>query len=414
MKIISSASLLVLLTALFICSCGPAATTTGKRTSDSISQLPAKNIIKREDQKLDLYAPGIMVGKTLYICGHGDFKPGEDYSVKTRGCLDGIGRTLKMAGLGFENVVQTWVMLEDMTKMEEMNRTFAEYFPNNPPARTTFGAAQIPGESEMEITAIAYADLSERKILGETGRLFSSGVLAGNTLYIAGKGSALPDGKHPPTFEEQVRQAMRKVGDTLRMSGLDYRHVVCSNVYIDNYDNYGIVNKVYSEFFEFGNEPARLTIFSDEIPGGSHIEITCIATTDLATRRVVRPSSMIYGPEGLAMTRSPAVWAGNTLYMSYQTGYVPGKGIISTDLGNQFRQMARNHYDVLDEAGLKHSDIVWGHVFLRDVNDYGEMNKIYREYFTNPPGVRTCFQPNWGYEKNDILVRSLFIAARCQ
>ena len=375
------------------------------------SQLPVKKIVKPENRKLGFYAPGVMVGKTLYICGHGDFA-GDSYAEKTKACLEGIGRTLKLAGMGYENIVQTWFMLEDLGQMEEMNKVFKEYFPNNPPARTTFGAYDIPNDCEMEITAIAYADLSERKTIGSKDRLFSSGVITGNTLYISGKGSNLPDGKHPQTFEEQVRQTMRNVEAVLTEAGLDFRHIVWSNVYIDNYDNFGIVNKVYSEFFEFGNEPARLTVFVDDIPGGSHVEITCVATTNLSSRRVVRPASMKYGQEGAAITASPAVWAGNTLYLSYQTGYVPGKGIETYNLETQFRQMAWNVTDILAEAELTRSDIVWGHVFLRNNDDYKEMNKYYTEYFSTPPFVRTCFRSNQGYEKNLIRLQTAFIAAK--
>ena len=77
-------------------------------------------------------------------------------------------------------------------------------------------------------------------------------------------------------------------------------------------------------------------------------------------------------------------------------------------------QMARNHMDILDVAGLKLEDVVSGCVYLRDINDYGAMNAIYREYFSRGPGVRTCLMPNSGYEKNDVRVRASFIAARTQ
>jgi enamine deaminase RidA (YjgF/YER057c/UK114 family) len=173
-----------------------------------------------------------------------------------------------------------------------------------------------------------------------------------------------------------------------------------------------VANKVYSEFFEFGDEPARATVFVDWIPGGSHVEITCIATTDLASRKVVRPASMKYGANESAMTASPAVWAGNTLYLSGLTGFNPLEGATSSDLGKQVHQMARNHMDVLDAAGLQLEDIVSGCVYLRDIDDYRPMNEIYRKYFSRGPGVRTCLMPNSGYEKNEVLVRASFIAAR--
>ena len=74
--------------------------------------------------------------------------------------------------------------------------------------------------------------------------------------------------------------------------------------------------------------------------------------------------------------------------------------------------MARNHIAVLEAAGLTLEDIASGCVYLRDMKDYEPMNAVYRPYFSRGVAVRTCLMPNSSYEKNDILVRASFIAAR--
>jgi enamine deaminase RidA (YjgF/YER057c/UK114 family) len=363
---------------------------------------------------LGLFAPGVLVGKTLYVSGKGDYKPEEGIAEKTRNCLTVVREVLKQADMDMQNVVQAWVYLEDINAYSEMNKVYAEFFPVNPPARTTLGVNTVPGESQMEITTIAYKDLRERKVIGTpaAGLPFSPGVLAGTTLYISGKGDQLADGTHPATFEEQVRQAMKNVGTVLEAAGLDFRNVVMNHVYLDNTDNYSTANKVYSEFFEFGDEPARATVFVDHIPGGSHVEITCLATTDLPSRKVVRPPSMKYGLNETAPTASPGVWAGDILYLSAQPGFVPGEGLVSDDLETQFRQMVRNQRDVIEAAGLGLKDLVSGNIYLRDINDYTPMNELYREYFTASPGVRTTLQQNSGYEKNSVRVRASFLFTR--
>src|SRR5262249_12773047 len=199
---------------------------------------------------------------------------------------------------------------------------------------------------------------------------------------------------------------------TLKQAGLDFRHVVMSHVFLDKYENLGVADKVYNEFFEGGNEPACATVFVDWIPGGSHVEVTCVATTDLSARKVVRPAGARYGPGEGAVTASPAVWAGNTLYVSGLSGSKPGERVAAAGLGEQVHQMARNHVAVLDAAGLALEDIVSGCVYLRDMKDYPDMTAIYRQYFSRGPGVRTCLMPNSGSEKNDVRVRASFIAAR--
>ena len=369
----------------------------------------------RTAEQPKLYYSAITVDNTCYVAGTGDGKaesPDESYYDKTQRCFASIQRSLQMAGLDLENVVQAWVMLEDPDGVKEMTRAWKELFPMNSPARTTFYVANIPGPSQIEITAIAYGDLAGREIVGPKDLTYSLGVLAGKTLYVSGRGSAKPEGGQHETFEEQARQAMKNMEHALNEAGLDFHHVVWSNIYLDNYDNYAVFNKVYSEFFDYGNEPARVTVFCEGIPGGNHVEVTCIATTDLNDRKVVRPASMKYGPDEAAMTASPGVWAGNTLYLSGLSGFVPQEGITTVDIEAQFRQIMQNHLDVLEEAGLCFDDIVSANIYLRNINDYDTMNGFYGGYFERKgPGVRTCFQPNHGSEKNDVRLRASFIMA---
>ncbi len=84
----------------------------------------------------------------------------------------------------------------------------------------------------------------------------------------------------------------------------------------------------------------------------------------------------------------------------------------TVDLDKQVRQMAQNDIYILTEAGLKLEDIISGHVYLRNINDYKPFNDIYAEFYSKGPGVRTCLMPNSGYEKNKVRASGSFIAAR--
>jgi 2-iminobutanoate/2-iminopropanoate deaminase len=380
-------------------------------------QAPAKKFITPNGKRPSgLFAPGVMVGKTLYVAGKGDYRPKAPFPEKVENCLNEIRKTLQMAGLDMKHVVKSFVYLEDPDQFPEFNKHYAKFFPDNPPARTTLGVPQVPGDSRVEITCIAYGDLDETKRIGESrpGLPFSPGVMAGDTLYVSGKGDQLPDGSHPATFDEQVRQSMRNVEATLKQAGMDFKNVVMSHVFLDKYENLEVTDKVYSEFFEKGNEPACSTVFVDWIPGGSHVEVTCFATKDLSARKIVRPDGIKPGPRPAAVTASPAVWAGNTLYLSSLTGTEPPGGAETADLEPQVNGMGKNHFAVLEAAGLKPEDIVAGWVYLRDMADYQGLNAIYKNYYSRGPGVRTCLMPNSSYEKNGIRVRGSFIAARTQ
>lgn len=380
------------------------------------AQPPIKKIIIAPGDKVGLFSPGVQVGKTLYISGKGDQIPGGGHPAtfpdQVKQCLENVKSTLKLAGMDMQNVVTAWVFLDDLNNFAAMNEIFKSYFSKDPPARTTLQVGKIPGDSHIEITCIAYSDLAERKIVAPPdfvpGKLpFSPGILAGNTLYISGKGDQLPDGKHPATFPEQVKQCLENVGATLKDAGLSFKNVVLSNVYLDNYENMEAMNKIYSQYFESGNTPARGTIFVDKMPGDSHVEITCIATTDLASRKSIRPSNMEPSP-----TASPAILAGDMLYLSAKSGFVPGQGIVVQDFEGQLHQTFQNLLDGLKEAGLGFEDVVSANVYLKDLKDFERMNKIFKQYFSTNPPVRTTIQQNAGYEKNNALEQISLIAAR--
>ena len=146
----------------------------------------------------------------------------------------------------------------------------------------------------------------------------------------------------------------------------------------------------------------------DWIPGGSHVEITCIATKNLAQRKPVNPAG--FRPEPIAA--SAGVWAGDTLYLSGSAGV--GDGFLAKGLDEQVRQIAKNQIAILNAAGLSLEDIVSGHVYLNSMDDYQGMNTIYREYFSKGPGVRTTLMPNKMNVNSEGRVIAAFIAARTE
>ncbi|WZP00744.1 RidA family protein [Isosphaeraceae bacterium EP7] len=376
---------------------------------------PEKKFLTKDGSRpTGLFAPGVAVGKTVYVAGKGDYRPDADLSEKVKNCLGEIRKTLQAGGLDLKHVVKSFVYLEDSSQYAEFNKHYGEFFPENPPARTTLGVAAVPGESRLEITCIAYSDLDERKQIGTppAGFPYSPGILAGDTLYVSGKGDQLPDKTHPATFEEQFRQTMKNVQTTLNQAGLDFKNVVMSHVFLDDSKNLEVANKVYKEFFAEGDEPACATVFVDWIPGGSHSEVTCIATTKLEGRKVVRPSDVKHGLAEGSVAASPGVWAGPTLYLSALAGSKTPGADAKADLDAQIHQVAKDQVRVLDAAGLKLEDIVSGYVYLREMKDYDALNAIYRQYFSKGPGVRTCLTPNSKAEQGDIRVRASFIAAK--
>ena len=90
---------------------------------------------------------------------------------------------------------------------------------------------------------------------------------------------------------------------------------------------------------------------------------------------------------------SQAVQAGNTIYVSGQIPIVPEKGeLIEGGIQEQTRQSLTNISNILAAAGYSMKDVVKTTVLLADIADFGAMNAVYTEFFTEPYPARAAFQ----------------------
>lgn len=71
--------------------------------------------------------------------------------------LENLKAIVETSGSNLSRVVKCTVLLTDMTHFLEFNAIYAQYFPENPPARTTFAVAGLPAGGLVEIDAIALA-----------------------------------------------------------------------------------------------------------------------------------------------------------------------------------------------------------------------------------------------------------------
>ncbi len=76
---------------------------------------------------------------------------------ETRQSLTNIGYVLEAAGLTYNNVVKTTVLLADINDFSVLNGIYAEFFTSKHPARSTFQVAALPKGARVEIEAIAIA-----------------------------------------------------------------------------------------------------------------------------------------------------------------------------------------------------------------------------------------------------------------
>jgi 2-iminobutanoate/2-iminopropanoate deaminase len=74
---------------------------------------------------------------------------------QTRQVLTNLKNVLEAAGSGLNYVIKTTVFLKDMADFAAMNAVYAEFFGENPPARSTVAVAALPKGALVEIECVA-------------------------------------------------------------------------------------------------------------------------------------------------------------------------------------------------------------------------------------------------------------------
>lgn len=107
------------------------------------------------------FSEAVRVGDILYLSGQlgraPDGKLPDGIEAQTRQTLDNIGATLRLAGLGYEDVFHCTAMLSDMKLWPDFNKVYVTYFPGKRPARSAFGASGLALGALVELECKAYA-----------------------------------------------------------------------------------------------------------------------------------------------------------------------------------------------------------------------------------------------------------------
>ena len=89
---------------------------------------------------------------------------------------------------------------------------------------------------------------------------------------------------------------------------------------------------------------------------------------------------------------SQAQIVGNLVYTSGQIPIIPETGALAEGLEAQAHQVFKNLGELLKAAGSDLSKTVKTTVFIQNMNDFGAINAIYAEYFTEPFPARSCVE----------------------
>lgn len=89
---------------------------------------------------------------------------------------------------------------------------------------------------------------------------------------------------------------------------------------------------------------------------------------------------------------SQGVEVGELVYTSGQLPLNPETKVLETEIKAATKQSLENCKAILEKAGLTLGNVFKTTVFLKDLNDFSQMNEVYATYFNENPPARSCVQ----------------------
>jgi 2-iminobutanoate/2-iminopropanoate deaminase len=118
----------------------------------SVPELPTAN---------PTYNHAVRLGDTIYVSGQIGIDPATGKLVddgqlaEYRQALLNLQTILHAAGSSLRRVVKTTIYMTDVSQLAELNRVYAEFFPELPPAKTGVEVSRLAIGAKIEIEAIA-------------------------------------------------------------------------------------------------------------------------------------------------------------------------------------------------------------------------------------------------------------------
>jgi 2-iminobutanoate/2-iminopropanoate deaminase len=124
----------------------------------------AKQVINPPNARPGVLSTAVRVGDIVFLSGALGTKPGggglADGGIEgqTRQALENVKASATLAGVTMADIAKCTVFITDVSMFQAMNTVYREFFPSEPPARTTVGVAAlvVPG-ALIEIECIAAA-----------------------------------------------------------------------------------------------------------------------------------------------------------------------------------------------------------------------------------------------------------------
>jgi 2-iminobutanoate/2-iminopropanoate deaminase len=358
------------------------------RVAATIAVVVVTGVLRVPTQSQELpFSPAVTAGGLVYLSGAVASDRSAGIREQTRDTLDQVTRTLGGSGLSMNDAVSVTVYLKRAEDFGAMNDVYKTSVGDQPPVRTTVVANLMVPDGLIEISVVAAAKGTSRRIILPEGWLLSPNpysyvVEAGDTVFLSGLVARDPrdNSFSGGDMTAQCRAVFDNARTLLRAAGLGFEHVVSARVFITDLADRDAMNAVYREHFSQA-PPARATVVARLMQPDYRVEMTFVASR--ARKEVVA------GESPASPNLSAAIRAGSRLYLSGMLGATPktrGKA------GEQTRETLRRLHATLRRAGYDWSDVVDSLVYLTDPADFASMNEAYRSVLSPPFPARATVQ----------------------
>ena len=104
------------------------------------------------------YSHAVVANGFVFISGQGPVDPGtstmpDAFADQVRQTLRNVQTILEAAGTSLDNVVKVNAYVTDLTRFQEFNEVYREFFQQDPPARTTVGSSLLGFLVEVDCIA---------------------------------------------------------------------------------------------------------------------------------------------------------------------------------------------------------------------------------------------------------------------
>lgn len=350
--------------------------------------------------------------------------------MQARRCLESLKSVLRDFGSSLERVLKAEVHLVDAQEFNEFKRVWKEYFPSQPPARTTVEVGDtlpFPGARlNLDVVALAGDSKLQRQVLSDPEgsdplpvEWASHAVRAGNLVFCSafpasdfknglavGRPAGFPN--YGSDAEMQAEYIFTRMNRVLSQAGTSLEQAVESQLYEPNLLNFHDVDGIWAKYMPLPPPRSSMGVKGLILPGALCAPNLTILVPDKDHKKEESHKGLRWHPVKVRKVNfSPTMKAGPWRFIAGQVPSPDFKSAMTVPAGlrsyrSDIEEQTRYTMEILTEQ-LEANETDWAHchhvrLYLTEPRrDYRAFARVWREYFPDPAKAPAlAFVPSTG------------------